>query len=101
MTYHALLEYIRSAKDIGASDVEITERLKKAGWYSIDVADALDLYRRLTAHTNGSAYTPAIDPPKPSFFERLAPRHYEPKLVAIASLCFVAGFLLYTWLTAN
>lgn len=99
MTYHALLEYIRAAKDCGASDVEITGRLVKAGWYKVDVQDALELYRKLTANTVHGDYTPQCDPPKPSLSERIAPRHYDPHLIAVAAVSFGIGFLAYVWLT--
>ena len=98
MSYHALLEYVRTAKDYGASDVEITQRLQSAGWYKVDVEDALGLYRRLTANTTADAYVPAQDPPKPSFAERIAPRHYDPHLIAVAVVSFAIGFVLYVWL---
>jgi len=100
MPYHALLEYIRAAKDCGASDVEITNRLHKAGWYRVDIQDALELYRKLTANTSNGDYVPAIEPPKPSVMERIAPRHYDPHLIAVAAASFAVGFLVYVWLTA-
>lgn len=99
MTYHALLEYIRAAKDCGASDMEVAERLHRAGWYRIDVQDALELYRRLTANTTQSAYEPSGNPPRPSLLERVAPRHYSSQLVAVAAVAFAVGFLSYVWLT--
>ena len=99
MTYHALLEYIRKAKDVGASDVEISDRLAKAGWYRVDVQDALELYRRLTTTTRAGDYSPQAEPPKPSLAERIAPRHYDPHLIAIAAVSFAVGFVLYVWLT--
>jgi hypothetical protein len=101
MTYHALLEFIRAAKDCGASDVDITERLQKAGWYRVDVQDALELYRRLTANTTNGAYTPACEAPKPSILERVAPRHYDVHMIAIATVSFVIGFLAYVLLIAR
>lgn len=101
MTYHALLDYIRAAKDCGASDVEITDRLHRAGWYKIDVQDALELYRRLTANTAPGAYVPSGNPPTPTLLERLAPRHYDPHIIALSVVSFTIGFLAYVWLTSR
>lgn len=101
MPYHALLEYIRTAKDCGASDVEILERLHAAGWYAVDAQDALELYRKLTANTHRTVCVPEEDPPKPSFIERIAPRHYDPHLIAVAAVSFVIGFLAYVWISAK
>jgi len=99
MTYHALLEYIHQAKDCGASDVEIADRLHGAGWYRVDIQDALDLYRKLTASTSNGDYTPQREPPKPSLTERIAPRHYDVNLIAVAAISFAVGFIVYVWLT--
>lgn len=98
MTYTALLEYIRKAKDCGASDAEVTDRLRKAGWYQVDVQDALELYRRLTSNTAREDCAPDR-PPAPSLLERVAPRHYDPHLIAVAALSFAVGFLGYVVLT--
>ncbi len=86
MSHHALLEYIRKAKNCGASDVDVSERLHKAGWYGVDVKDALELYQKITT-------------PKPSLTERIVPRRYDPHLIAVAAVSFVFGFLLFLWLT--
>jgi len=99
MTYSALLEYIRKAKDCGASDDEVAGRLQKAGWYRVDVQDALELYRRLTANTAREDYGPDTPAPAPSLLERVAPRHYDPHLIAVAALSFAIGFLGYVVLT--
>jgi hypothetical protein len=97
MTYHALLEYIRNAKKCGASDVDISDRLHKAGWYRVDVEDAMALYNRLTSQSqNDCAPTP---PPKPSLGERVVPRHYDPYLVPVAAVSFAIGFIGYLLLT--
>jgi hypothetical protein len=99
MTYHALLEYIRKCKDCGASDDEVAARLKQAGWYSVDVRDALDLYHRLTANTDGKDCEPNDKLiPRPSFWERIAPRHYDPHIVAVAAGSFAIGFVGYLFL---
>jgi len=98
MTYQSLLEYIRKAKDCGASDEEVTQRLRAAGWYQVDVKDALELYRRLTANTAKEDCVPER-PPAPTLLERVAPRHYDPHLIAIAALSFAIGFLGYVVLT--
>lgn len=99
LTYQALLEYIRKAKDFGASDEEISRRLKAAGWYQVDVQDALDLYRKLTVQAPAVRSVSAPAAPAPTLFERLIPRHYDPHLVAIAVFSFALGFLGYLWLT--
>ena len=101
MSYRGLLEYIRRAKDIGASDAEITQRLHAAGWYDVDVRDALELYRKLTANTNGGAYEPMAEPPHPSLSERVLPRHYDRHLIAIAVVCFALGYCAYVLLIAR
>lgn len=95
MPYHALLEYIRTAKDIGTSDDEVITRLTKAGWYKIDAQDALDLYRRLTANTALGAYSPQGEPPAPSLMERVAPRHYDTHVVVLAIFAFVVGLIVF------
>jgi hypothetical protein len=99
MTYHGLLEYIRKAKDYGASDEEVIKRLRSAGWYQVDVQDGLDLYRKLTSENGGgSAYRPMPAPPTPSLLERVVPRHYDPHLIAVAAMSFALGFVGYFWL---
>lgn len=95
MAYRALLEYIRSAKTCGASDIEITEQLHKAGWYRVDIQDALDLYRRLIAREEAMRCDVAPTAPAPSVTERLIPRHYDPQLIAIAAISFALGFIGY------
>lgn len=96
MAYSALLEYIRKAKGCDASDEEIVERLVKSGWYRIDATDALMLYGKLSAPTERLGICePLRPPPDPSLVERLAPRHYEPHLVAFAALAFAFGFVGY------
>ncbi len=95
MTYHALLEYIRKAKDCGASDADISEHLSKVGWYKVDIQDALDLYRRIVAPPEAATCTPEPAAPKPSVAERIAPRSYDPHLIAIAAVSFVIGFIGY------
>lgn len=100
MTYHGLLEYIRKAKDYGAPDEEIIRRLRAAGWYQVDVQDALELYRKLAGGTGGFApHQPLPAAPKPSPLERIIPRHYDPHLIAVAVVSFALGFLGYLWLS--
>lgn len=93
MTYHSLLEYIRAAKVAGANDGEISQRLTEAGWYTVDVQDALHLYGKLTAPRPATAVFASVPAPKPTFAKRLVPRHYDPHLVAVASVAFAAGFI--------
>ncbi len=99
MPYHALLEYIRKAKDSGASDTDIVQRLHGAGWYKVDIQDALDLYARLTSNTTSSDYAPSGPPPKPGLADRIAPRHYDPHMIAIAAVSFALGYIAYVLLT--
>lgn len=49
MSHRSLLEYIQRAKLAGASEEDISRRLHDAGWYSIDVHDALELHAKLTS----------------------------------------------------
>ena len=94
MAYRALLEYVRRAKDFGASDVEIGDRLRHAGWYRVDIDDALALYRRLTVPLD-RRQCESERPPRPSMIERVVPHHYDPRAIAIACISFVLGFLGY------
>ena len=94
MSHHALLEYIRTAKDCGADDTQIADRLHAAGWYRVDIQDALQLYHRLTnPSSDPSSQTPAT--PKPSIADRIAPHSYDPHLIAVAALSFAIGFIVY------
>jgi hypothetical protein len=98
MTYHALLEYVRRGKDCGASDAEITDRLLKAGWYRVDIQDALSLYRKL-AEPLDARTCDHEPPPKPRMVERIVPHSYDPQLVAIAAITFAVAFIVYLVLT--
>ncbi len=99
MTYHGLLEYIRKAKDYGASDEEVIKRLRSAGWYQVDAQDGVNLYHKLTAENGGfTAHQPLPAAPAPSVLERLVPRHYDPHLIAVAAMSFALGFVGYFWL---
>lgn len=94
MSHHALLEYIRRAKDCGADDAQITERLKSAGWYNVDVQDGLELYHKLTRPTEAKC-EPAPSVPKPSVAERIVPRTYDPYIIPIAVISFILAFAAY------
>ena len=98
MTYHALLEFIRKAKGCGASDTDIAERLHNAGWYRVDIQDAMELYRRITAPKETATCEPNPATPRPSVAERIAPRSYDPHLIAVASVSFAIGFIAYLFL---
>jgi hypothetical protein len=98
MTYHGLLEYIRAAKALGAGDQQITDRLRAAGWYQVDIADALDLFMRMTTRVQGPV-AGQPDVPRPSVLERLVPRSYDSHLIAVAAFSFALGFLLYVLAT--
>jgi uncharacterized protein Smg (DUF494 family) len=100
MTYHALLEYIRQAKDCGASDDEIMKRLTDAGWYTVDVQDVLQLYRKLTEQKPKTDACEPVRTPKPSLAERIAPRYYDSHLIAVASVAFAIGFVGYLLIVA-
>ncbi len=99
MTYHALLEFIRKAKGCGANDADISERLHKAGWYKVDIQDAMELYRRIATpkETVTCESTPVA--PRPSMAERIAPRSYDSHLIAVAALSFAIGFIAFLWLS--
>lgn len=101
MTYHALLEYIRKAKACDASDADIAERLNKAGWYKVDVQDALELYHRITEPQQAATCEPAPVAPRPSVAERIAPRSYDPHLIAVAAISFAIGFIGYLLISYN
>jgi hypothetical protein len=99
MTYHALLEFIRKAKECGANDADIAQRLHGAGWYKVDVQDAMELYHRITRPKDTAACEPSPVTPRPSVAERIAPRSYDPHLIAVAAVSFAVGFVLYVLLT--
>jgi hypothetical protein len=97
MTYHALLEYVRRGKDCGASDDELAERLLKAGWYRVDVQDALSLYRRLCQPVDARTCDHEA-PPKPHGIERVIPHSYDTHFIAIAALTFAVAFVAFLFL---
>ena len=92
MSHNALLEYIRKAKDCGASDKEIADRLHAAGWYRVDIQDALELYRTITKPEPAQECEPA---PRPTLSERLVPHTYDSHIIAVAALSFAIGFIGY------
>lgn len=96
MSHHALLEYIRQARDIGASDHEIAERLHGVGWYHVDVQDALELYSKITEPVLASTVSMTMPEVRPS--NTAAPRTYDPHIIAVACLSFALGFIGYLWL---
>lgn len=91
MSHHALLEYIRRAKNCGADDDQITDRLKSAGWYNVDVRDGLELYRKLTCSPEAKC-EPNLPIPKPSLSERIIPSTYDPYIIPIAIMSFILAF---------
>ncbi len=97
MSHHALLEYIRRAKDCGADDNQITDRLQLAGWYKVDVEDAIELYHKLTKHSQGAGENVCRDLPipKPTMAERIVPRSYDPHIIAIAVGVFAVTLVIY------
>ena len=98
MTYNALLEYIRQAKESGLADQEIRANLTGAGWYTVDVQDAFQLYGTLSSVEQRPVVV--AEPAKASFLGRLMPRRYDPRLVAVASIAFAAGFIGYLLIAA-
>ena len=100
MTYHALLEYIRAAKGAGARDGEITQQLTEAGWYTVDVQDALHLYGKLASQKPATAILASTPALKPTLAKRFAPRQYDPHLVAVASIAFAVGFVGFLLIAA-
>lgn len=99
MSHHVLLEYIRKAKDLGGDDATIMERLLTAGWYRVDIQDAMELYHKLTTTHAGAPHQPLPTAPEPTVFERIAPRSYDPHIAAVAALSFAIGFIGYLILT--
>ncbi len=95
MTYHALLEFIRTAKGCGASDADIAERLHRTGWYKVDIQDAMELYRKITEPKETAACESAPATPRPSVAERIVPHSYDPHLIAVATISFAIGFIAY------
>lgn len=94
MTYHALLEYIRKAKGCGASDADVAQRLGAAGWYKVDIQDAMELYRKI-AEPQPGVCDPTPTAPRPSIAERIAPRSYDSHIIAVAGASFAIGFIGY------
>jgi len=94
MPYGSLLEYVRIAKESGASDEDVLTRLHLAGWYKVDAQDALELYAKLTA-------SPApLEQSRPRAAEAVSPAGraltgYDPRLVSIAALSFALGFAAF------
>jgi uncharacterized protein Smg (DUF494 family) len=95
MSHHVLLEYIRKAKDLGGDDADIMQKLLTAGWYRVDVQDAMELYTKLTTAHAGAPHQPLPQAPAPGVFERIAPRSYDPHIIAVATLSFAIGFIGY------
>ncbi len=98
MTHHLLLlEYIRKAKEGGASDADIADHLQKAGWYRVDIRDALELFPKLTA-----APMPAVgvSVPRALPHPQARSRKYDPYLIAVAVISFIVAFFGFVWLTS-
>ncbi len=92
MSHRELLEYVRKAKECGASHADISARLCGAGWYKVDVQDALEFYDKIVPRSLEPQLAVTRRPAQKA-------RSYDPYLVAIAALSFVAGFLGFIWLT--
>jgi hypothetical protein len=92
------MEYIRTARSLGAKDDHIHAQLTAAGWYTVDVQDALHLYQKLDIHlasvqervlaTKASGRKPEIEPSRTT--------HALSIVVLLLSLCF-AGYVLVLW----
>lgn len=85
-----LLEYIRKAKESGANHADISARLCSAGWYKVDVNDALELYEKIAPQPQLAV----VRRTSRSWF-----RTYDPRLVAVAAVSFIIAFLGFLWLT--
>lgn len=90
MSHQALLEYVRKAKEGGASHADISARLCSAGWYNVDVHDALELYEKITPQPQLATVRRAT---------RSRFHSYDPRLVATAAISFIIAFLGFLWLT--
>lgn len=93
MAYHTLLEYVQQAKRRGVNDQELAARLCSAGWYKVDVQDALELHTKLTAADMPGMAIPR--PPAPSLLDRVAPKYYDPRAITVAALTFALALLAY------
>lgn len=90
------MEYIRTARSLGAQDDHIHAQLTGAGWYAVDVEDALHLYQKLDIHL-ASAQGPA--PKAPSPMSEPQPSRiggFVSLALLLVSLGF-AGYVLVLW----
>ena len=92
------MEYIRTARSLGAQDDHIHAQLTGAGWYSVDVKDALHLYQKLDIHL-ASVEEPAPQATVPSPITEPQPSRMGGALsllLLLVSLGF-AGYVLVLW----
>lgn len=90
MSHATLLEYIRAAKQAGASDGDITARLSSVGWYHVDIQDALHFYGKMTSAAPRIQLSSA-----PVQARQIAPHTYDPRIVAVACVSFIVGLIGY------
>lgn len=72
MTYHSVIDYIRSGRACGLKDHEIGERLKRGGWLELDVSDAFDLVTKMEAVSPDKLKDPAVCPPDRAAYAPMA-----------------------------
>jgi hypothetical protein len=75
------------------------QHIYRPGWYKVDIQDAMELYRKITAPKEDATCEPTPVAPRPSVAERIAPRSYDPHLIAVAAISFAIGFIAYLWLS--
>lgn len=92
------MEYIRTARSLGAQDDHIHAQLTKAGWYAVDVEDALHLYQKLDIHLASVQEPEPTDPaPRPaSELQSSRIGGLFSLLLLLFSLGF-AGYVLVLW----
>ena len=72
----------------------VPPRLSAAGWYKVDVEDALELYDKLSKHLDRKPCDD-VPPPRPTVIDRIVPRVYDSAVVAVAVSVFVLSFVVY------
>lgn len=93
MSHRVLLEYIHAAKELGAEDAQIIARLASAGWYHVDIQDAIGLHRKMTVLTPKATGISAPAPMMPPTPEPL--QTYNPRIIAVAALSFALALIAF------
>lgn len=91
MAYRELIDYVHAARARGASDSEISERLQAAGWYAVDVRDALELHGQLNK--------PAAQLASTRTHHHARVRSFDASMIIFATLAFIIGFAGYLFLS--